>query len=293
MALQTFRLPSATRIGAVHLRISNLEKSLAFYGGLLGLNTVSPENSTIGLSASGESPELLRLTEVPGAKPRTPHSAGLFHTAIRVPSRVELANVIRQLQSSRWPLYGFANHGVSESVYLADPDGNGIEIYADLPREAWPHDGDRIAMTTDPLDVDKLLKLAEPEWHGLARNTVVGHVHLQVSDLKKAKEFYHELLGFDVTQESYPGALFLSAGGYHHHVAVNVWSSRGGSPASADSIGLQAFEIIVPDANTLSALRNRMDAAGVTTDSVQEKNRQGIAVYDPDHIRVEILVPSS
>jgi catechol 2,3-dioxygenase len=279
-------------MGAVHLRITDLARSLAFYSGLLGLKNGGRDESAVQLSA-GEGSPLLLLTELAAAKPRPRHSTGLFHMAIRVPDRAELASVIRHLHSAHWPLHGFANHGVSESVYLVDPDENGIEIYADLPREDWRMIQGQIAMTTDPLDVPALLKLAPATWDGLSAATQIGHVHLQVSDLKKARDFYHDLLGFDVTQESYPGALFFSAGGYHHHVAVNIWGSRGGTPTPVDCAGLQSFRIVIPDAESLSALWNRLQEGGVTTESAQHDSLAGIAVYDRDNIRLEILTPAA
>lgn len=271
------------------MRVANLDASLAFYGELLGIREIAREGPTARLSASGSPIELLRLTEIADAKPRPPHTTGLFHVAIRVPHRTELANVIRHLQAARWPLHGFANHGVSESAYLSDPDGNGIEIYSDLPPDMWPHEGDRIAMTTDSLDVTALLKFADPHWNGIHKDTIIGHVHLQVSDLKKAKEFYHDLLGFDVVQESYPGALFLSAGGYHHHVAANIWSSRNGKPPPEGSVGLRSFRIVVPDADTVAAIKKRLEEAGVAVNSAEAVGTSGIATRDLDGIGVEIV----
>jgi len=288
-----FQLPSSTRIGSVHLQIRDLAQSLAFYGEVLGLLEISREEHAVSVSASGSRPELLRLIEIPDARPRPPHTTGLFHVAIRVSGRGELANVIKRLHSKRESMHGFANHGVSESVYLSDPDNNGIEIYCDLPRDRWPHEGNRIAMTTDPLDVDELLKLASNDWHGLDPVTDIGHVHLQVSDLKKAEDFYHGLLGFDVTQDSYPGALFFSAGGYHHHVATNVWSSRGGQSLSANSVGLRMFQIVVPDAEAVSVIRNRLEDAGVMVSSARANGLLGISTADYDGIGMQILSSQS
>jgi catechol 2,3-dioxygenase len=287
--MQSLTLPPQTHIGSVQLHVADLRRQLEFYGELLGLKEVARDGQTVSLSATGAHPDLLRLTEIPNARPRPPHTVGLFHIAIRVPSRTELANVIQRLQVSSWPLYGFANHGVSESVYLADAENNGIEIYCDLPREVWPHEGDQLAMTTDPLDVAGVLKLASPDWKGIHKDTVVGHVHLQVSDLKKAKEFYHTFLGFDIVQESYPGALFMSAGGYHHHVATNIWSSRNGKTSPEGSVGLRSFQVVVPDSGTVTAIRNLLSEAGVILDSVAEGETNRIVTDDFDGIGVEIV----
>lgn len=169
--------------------------------------------------------------------------------------------MFKRLYDNQWPFEGFADHGVSEALYLADPDGNGIEIYADRPRAQWPRRHGELQMGTGELDLKSLfseLRENGEAWTGIHPDTTIGHIHLQVSNLQKAELFYHQLLGFDVTQQTFPGALFLSAGGYHHHIGLNIWNSKDGSPLAQDAVGLIRFGIEIPDRQTKSELKDRV-----------------------------------
>ena len=259
--MNSFRLPDSTRIGYVHLRVSDLKQSSAFYRDLLGLKKVKRLDSTVHLSASDEQSPIVMLTEESSARPRPLHSAGLFHAAFLLPDRKELAKMFKRLYDNQWPFEGFADHGVSEALYLADPDGNGIEIYADRPRAQWPRRHGELQMGTGELDLKSLfseLRENGEAWTGIHPNTTIGHMHLQVSNLQKAEHFYHQLLGFDVTQQTFPGALFLSAGGYHHHIGLNIWNSKDGSPLAQDAVGLIRFGIEIPDRQPKSELKDRV-----------------------------------
>jgi len=259
--MNSFRLPDSTRIGYVHLRVSDLKQSSAFYRDLLGLKKVKRLDSTVHLSASDEQSPIVMLTEESSARPRPLHSADLFHAAFLLPDRKELAKMFKRLYDNQWPFEGFADHGVSEALYLADPDGNGIEIYADRPRAQWPRRHGELQMGTGELDLKSLfseLRENGEAWTGIHPNTTIGHIHLQVSNLQKAEHFYHQLLGFDVTQQTFPGALFLSAGGYHHHIGLNIWNSKDGSPLAQDAVGLIRFGIEIPDRQTKSELKDRV-----------------------------------
>ena len=260
-----FRLPGNTRIGYVHLRVSNLERSLAFYLDVLGFRIVSLGPHTATLSATGHGPGLIVLTERKDAPVRAPHATGLYHFAIRVPSRRALALVLKHIEEMSWPVDGYADHDVSEAVYLGDPDGLGIEIYADRPRDEWPLRNGQVEMVTLQLDVARVMReLADwpAAWDGIDRNTDIGHIHLRVANLADAEAFYHGVVGFDVTQRDVVGALFMSAGGYHHHVGVNTWSSEGGPRPAADALGLVAFSVFLPDAESLRELERRLSAVG-------------------------------
>jgi catechol 2,3-dioxygenase len=229
--MNTFRLPDATHIGYVQLRVRDLDRTLAFYLDVLGLKMVSGGAHTATLSATGRGPGLLVLTEKKDAPARPPRSSGLYHVAFRVPNRRALALTIAHLRESGWPLDGFADHDVSEAVYLSDPEGNGIEVYNDRPRATWPLRGGHVEMVTVPLDLDDLMReLADfpGAWEGIDPGTDVGHIHLRVTDLERTEQFYSAVLGFDVTQRSLPGAVFMSAGGYHHHVGSNARHSQTG-----------------------------------------------------------------
>lgn len=284
--MSEFRLPAAAGIGSVHLRVSDLSTALDFYGRLLGFYQVVRRNNTAYLSAHQDRPYHILLTEVAGARPKPPRTTGLYHIAIRLPDRPALARVVKRLIAAGWPLQGAADHRVSEAIYLADPDGSGVELYTDRPRDEWAWVNGQIAMATEPLDVGALLDTIADEDDTPAAidpRTDIGHVHLHVSDLGRAEAFYSGLLGFDVTQRSYPGALFLSAGGYHHHLGVNIWAGRGAPPPPSDAAGLIAFALRVPDHETWQALVDRLSAAGRRLEP-QRADSGGAAslVHDPD-----------
>jgi len=258
------RLPSGTHIGYAHLQVRDRERSLAFYRDLLGFREIGREGATVLLSATGALPPLLVLTERRGARPRPPRTTGLYHVAIRLPTRRDLARVFRRLLEHGWPFQGFSDHGVSEALYLPDPDGNGLELYRDRPREQWPWRQGRLAMRTEPLDVEDLLREASPApWEGLPPGTDIGHIHLHVADLEEAEAFYRGILGLEVTQRDYPGARFFAAGGYHHHVGTNTWAGRGAPPPPPDAVGLRAFTLVVPDEAAWEGIRARAVAAGL------------------------------
>lgn len=277
--MPTSLLPTNTHIGSVALTVSSLEQSLPFYCDVLGFEVASHADAMATLVAGGSS-FLVELVELPGARPKPRHSTGLYHFAILVPSRLELARALRRLVMADWPLQGVADHGVSEALYLADPDGNGIEIYRDRPREQWPQRNGLLEMTTDPLDLASLLQ--ELDRHprsegGLVPETVIGHVHLHVGNLAAAEAFYCSVLGFDVMQRNYPGALFISAGGYHHHLGLNTWAGAGAPPPPADAAGLRYFTVVVPDEAAFAALVARAQAASLAL----EQQPDGWLVHDP------------
>ncbi|HEU4929864.1 MAG TPA: VOC family protein [Candidatus Krumholzibacteria bacterium] len=282
------KLPDETRIGYVHLRVRDLEHALAFYLDVLGLKLVSGGMHTATLSATGRGPGILVLTEKKDAPARPARASGLYHVAFRVPSRRALAMLIQHLNDSAWHIDGFADHDVSEAVYLSDPEGNGIEVYSDRPRETWPLRNGQVEMVTVPLDLDGLMReLAEwpGTWEGIDPATDVGHIHLRVSDLDRTEQFYSHVLGFDVTQRSLPGALFMSAGGYHHHVGANVWHSENGPRPPADAAGLIAISIVVPSASDVDALLRRLQEVGA---AVKSDGEAALRTADPDGNFIEL-----
>jgi catechol 2,3-dioxygenase len=283
----TYQLPAATRIGHVHLRVANLNKSLAFYEGLLGFRQIRREGETVYVSASGETPAQLILTAVPGLKPRLKSATGLYHLAVRLPGRPELARMLNHLLK-RGVRPGFGDHTVSEAIYLYDPDGNGVELYADRPRDQWAFRDGSLEMITTPVDVPDLLgelRGRQGTYPGLPRGTAIGHLHLQVSDLQQAEAFYCRTVGFSVMQRTYPGALFVSAGGYHHHLGLNVWHSLRLAPAPPDTAGLIFFSLLVPEEETIRTLRDRLSRSGSLL--TQLPNNLLVA-RDRDGIKMEI-----
>jgi len=245
-------------IGTVTLTVHDLTRTADFYARALGLAKLASDRTEATLGAGNRA--LVRLIADPAARQRSPREAGLFHTAFLMPDRPALGAWVHHAAGSRLPVQGASDHKVSEAIYFADPEGNGIEIYVDRPRSAWTKPDGSIHMTTDPLDIDDLAASVTTSWAGAPEGMVVGHVHLQVGDVKQAEDFYSGTLGFPITAH-YPGAAFYGAGGYHHHLATNVWNSRGAAPRTP-STGLTAVEILA-DAPSLAAIKAK---AGRTTD---------------------------
>ncbi|MEI2807628.1 VOC family protein [Albidovulum sp.] len=228
-------------IGRVALTVRDIGAVAAFYETVIGLRPLASDGGLRRLGAGGR--VLLELRADPAARPADPRAAGLFHTAFLLPSRADLGAWLRHVAGARVPLQGASDHLVSEAIYLADPEGNGIEVYVDRPRADWPREGGRIRMATEPLDLPALASAARTPWAGAPEGTVVGHVHLQVGAVAAAEEFYSGRLGFDLVTH-YPGAAFFSSGGYHHHLATNVWNSRGAGRRSEGAAGLAGVELL-------------------------------------------------
>ncbi len=277
-----FRLPDAAHPGAVHLQVSDLQRSLAYYEQVLGLRAHGVTDSSAVLSAHGDERPLVTLRTRPGVTRARRGAFGLYHFAILLPTRNALGRFAAHLGALDVRV-AMADHLVSEALYLWDPDGLGIEVYADRPRDTWQHRDRELAMTTDPLDIQSVIAAGRGEtWTGAPEGTSMGHVHLHVGNLLEAEAFYHRALGLDKTVWSYPGALFMSAGGYHHHVATNVWSS--GPSALADEARLLEWELMVAsDADVNAAAQNLREAGyGV------EKTGNAVSTPDPWGTRVQI-----
>lgn len=283
-----YRLPEAIRLGRVKLQVANLERSLAYYRRVIGLETQDGTGSRALLGCGSDPEPLLELHEHPGAAPARPHSRlGLYHFALRVPDRAALGRFARHVAALDERV-GMADHLVSEALYLSDPDGLGIEVYADRPRGQWEHRGRQLVMGTEPLDVVDLVSHAgDDPFIGMPPDTVVGHVHLHVGDLGQASRFYHAGLGFDKVVWGYPGAMFLSAGGYHHHLGVNTWASR--APAAGpDDARLLAWTIVLPGSGEADGAAESLRSAGDRVDRVAGHWR----AEDPWGTAVELLCAS-
>src|SRR5919107_4285419 len=225
---QGFRLPAATRLGQVRLQVADLTRSVSFYQDVLGLQVVAVDGPRAVLAAPGDEIPLVELHEVVGARAAARKGTlGLYHFAVLLPDRPSLGRFVRHL-AEIGVRAGAGDHLVSESFYLQDPDNLGIEVYADRSRSSWRRLGRELMMATDPVDIPGLLEAAgETSWTGAPAGTRMGHVHLHVGDLEQADAFYSEAIGFDRTVWHYPGALFLAAGGYHHHLGTNTWAGPG------------------------------------------------------------------
>lgn len=271
------RLPADTHLGPVRLQVADLDRSTDFYQRVLGLDMQERDGAMVVLTPGTDASPLIELYEKPGATPVPPRGRlGLYHFAVLLPDRAALGRFAVHLTGLDEPV-GAADHRVSEAFYLKDPDGLGVEVYADRPRASWRQDGRQLVMATDPLDVDAVAEAAGGQpWTGAPKETVIGHVHLHVGDLDRAEEFYHRGLGLDKVVWSYPGALFLSAGGYHHHLGVNTWA-RGAGPVGGDAARLLEWEVRVPSEVEAARTLESLEAAGHAV----EQEGEGGVVRDP------------
>lgn len=282
------RLPDAAALGPVRLQIAGLERSLAFYESVLGLRVVERDGARAALAAHGDDRVLVELNERPGARPAGRGGRlGLYHFAILLPDRASLGRLVRHMAEAGVRA-GAGDHLVSEAFYVNDPDGLGIEVYADRPRETWRPRGRELMLATDPVDVQDLLRAAgDAPWAGMPAGTVMGHVHLHVGDLEQASAFYSEAIGFDRITWSYPGALFMGAGGYHHHLGTNTWAGPGARPSDDGDARLLEWTIELPDAASVQEVARSLADAGYPADAASDG---GITTRDPWGIELRLRV---
>lgn len=284
------KLPPSTHLGAVYLRVHDLERAAAFYSQVLGLEQQEhgPDHALFG--AGGRA--LVGLLEAPTA-PAPRRAPGLYHLALLLPDRAQLGAFLQHAVNNNARLQGASDHGVSEAIYLADPEGNGVEVYRDRPRDEWVVNNGNVEMITAPLDAGAVLE-AGVGMRGpftAPAGTSLGHVHLKVSSIAAARAHYHGVVGLDVTHAGVPGALFTSAGGYHHHVGLNTWSTAGAHAPEPGALGLAWFELVVPDAAGRAALEERLAGAS----SVRENEHAAFLArvhYEADGIGLAVTVSS-
>lgn len=285
-------LDPGTHVGIVSLTVSDLDRSLGYYTAGIGLQILSRQGSEATLGPGGV--PLLVLKEQPGARewPRAGRGyTGLYHLAILLPTRADLGRWLRHWIEMGNPVPGQGDHLVSEALYLEDPDLHGIEIYRDRPRNEWIWDNGRIRMGTGPIDIRGLIDEANLEkkpWEGMPAGTCVGHIHLQVGDIVKTKAFYQDVLGFDVVAEM-PTALFMSAGGYHHHVGANTWHSLGAGSPPETSVRLTSYTIELPNEKVMKSVLERLQAADVP----HTRSGSSATVNDPWDNTIVLQVESS
>jgi catechol 2,3-dioxygenase len=279
-----YRLPDATHVGRVRLQVADLRRSLSYYEEVLGLQVLDREGSRAVLGPQGAGTALLELHELAGAVPSRGR-LGLYHFAILLPERPALGRLLAHL-TERGVRAGAADHLVSEALYLHDPDGLGIEVYTDRPRETWQGHGAELVMDTVSLNGSDLTRAAGGKaWSGMPSGTTMGHIHLHVGDLDRAAQFYHLALGLDKMVWTYPGALFLSAGGYHHHLGLNTWAGPSAQPPHPDEARLLEWELRLPDAPSLAAAAQSLEHAGFTV----SRTDQGWRADDPWHTTVHAM----
>ncbi len=271
-------LPATLRLGPTYLTVSTLDGSIAFYERSLGLWVHHRDGAAASMGTGGE--DLLVLVEQPGATGGGRH-AGLYHFALLFDSREELARAIVRLAETRTRIEGASDHGVSEAIYLRDPDDNGIELYVDRPRSEWPeprHPDERVAMYTIALDIPALMRLVqgEPPQAHAAPGLRTGHLHLHVASVERGLAFYRDVLGFEV-MVNLGSAAFVSAGGYHHHLGFNVWLGSDVKPKPSDAAGLRHWTVHLETADEVGAVRGRAESAGIAVEEVEG----GFLVHDP------------
>jgi catechol 2,3-dioxygenase len=281
-------IAAATRPGPVHLTVADLERSLAYYRTVIGLEALERENGRASVGAGTR--ELLVLVEQPGARPAHGHT-GLYHFALLLPERHDLARWLAHAARDRVSLVGLSDHFVSEAIYLSDPDGHGLEIYWDRPRDVWEGNVD-VRMTTLPLDVQSLFsELDDPDtepFDGLPAGTVMGHVHLKVASIPETVAFYRDVLGFGLMAQLGPQAAFLAAGGYHHHIGANTWESAGAPPPPAGTAALRHATIVLPDAAERDRVLERVERAGGRTR--EDPDGRSPLVLDPSGNALQLAV---
>ena len=281
----TFANRTPMRVGMVTLRVRDLDKVADYYRDAIGLTVMKRTATGARLGAGGV--PLLDLERREGAVREARNAAGLYHTAFLMPTRKDLARWLVHAAKNRIPLSGFADHLVSESVYLDDPEGNGIEVYADRAPELWKWEAGSVAMATDQLDIDGLLALADTHTTNYAKapdDLRIGHMHLRVGDLEQADRFYGGAIGFDPTRKR-SGAAFLSSGRYHHHLGINVWQSAGAGPRDDTATGLVWFSLEVAEQEILQAQEQRLRQVGVPTTAIEN----GIETADPWGTKVRLI----
>lgn len=245
--MSKFHREPHTFVGQVDLKVGNLERSLTFYQKIIGFQILEQSARKVMLTADGRTP-LLSIEQPENVIPKQPRTTGLYHFALLLPNRADLGKILKHFIQVGYPLQGASDHLVSEALYLADPDGNGIEIYVDRPSSTWNWKNGEVVMATEPLDAESLLAEGQGKpWNALPAGTLMGHIHLHVSELQKTEEFYNKGLGFDVVNRYGNQALFISSGRYHHHIGLNTWNGVGAPTPLENSVGLKWFSLVLPN----------------------------------------------
>jgi catechol 2,3-dioxygenase len=284
--MSSFHQKPCIYVGQVFLKVENIDRSLTFYNNVIGFKILEQTERKAILSADGNTP-LLTIEQPENVIPKPKRTTGLYHFAILLPNRTDLGNVLNHLLQLGYPLQGGSDHLVSEALYLADPDGNGIEIYVDRPSSNWNWENGEVLMATNPLDADSLLEEGKgASCEALPVETVIGHIHLHVAELNKIKEFYCQGLGFNVVSKMGNQALFISTGGYHHHIGLNTWNGTGAPKPAKNSVGLERFSLVYPNNETRTKAVNDLRNLGYKSTSIDGD----IIVEDPSGNLIQLEV---
>jgi catechol 2,3-dioxygenase len=255
----TFHQKPITFVGEVSINVMDLNKAIKFYQEIIGFQVLTQKDGKAVLTADGQTP-LLTLEQPTNVSAKEEKTTGLYHFALLLPTRADLSAFLRHLRQKGYG-FGASDHYVSEALYIRDPDGNGIEVYRDRPASEWTWSNGEVAMATVPLDKQSLLAESNTGWSGLPADTLMGHIHLHVSELQKTEEFYSKGLGFQVVNR-YPGALFTSTGGYHHHIGLNVWNGVGAPAPKKNSVGLNWFTLVLADEEARNKVMKQLQQIG-------------------------------
>lgn len=272
-------------VDKVALKVLDLERSLSFYQNVIGFEVLQQSANKVSLTADGEN-TLLVIEQPDEILEKQPRTTGLYHFALLLPRRADLANLLQHFIQLQYPLQGASDHLVSEAIYLADPDGNGIEVYVDRPSSTWSWQSGNVEMATKPLDIEDLLAEGSGSWSKLPTDTLMGHIHLHVSNLKETEDFYNNGLGFDIVARYGGQALFISTGGYHHHIGLNTWNGIGAPAPAENSVGLKYFTLLFSSEESREKIVNQLQRMGVT---ILEENN-GYVVHDPSGNRIHLVI---
>lgn len=270
----------------IHLKVKEIDKSLSFYQDIMGFKLLKSEKRLAILSADGRTP-LITIEQPANVIAKLPRRTGLYHFAILLPDRVALGLFLKNIINRKYPISGGSNHGVSEAIYLQDPDDNCIEIYVDTDPDTWNWHNKNVEMVNNPIDYEGIIAEAGSlEWNGIPSDTIIGHIHLHVEDLNESKRFYIDGLGFDLIQEMQNTAVFTSTGGYHHHIAFNIWNGKGAKALPENSVGMKYYSLIFPDDQSRTKVIKRLGELGFPV--IHKENN--IFVRDPSENLIELQV---
>jgi catechol 2,3-dioxygenase len=273
-------------VTSVTLKVSDLQRAITFYEKIIGFQTLTQDDKKAALSADGKTAFVL-LEELDEFEKKATRTTGLYHFAILVPTREDLGVILKHLVTSGYPLQGASDHNVSEAIYLADPDGNGIEIYRDREPKTWEWDSNLVKMDTFQMDAEGVLAAAgNTEWNGLPSGTILGHIHLHVADLDKTVQFYVEALGFEIVQKYGSQAYFISTGNYHHHIGLNIWNGIGAPAPKENNIGLKYYDVKLPDKKSRDQIIDRLNKMGIK----YEQEGDNFSALDPSGNKVRFII---
>lgn len=273
-------------VNHIVLKVVDITRSREFYTKVMGFKILEEKENEVTLTADGITP-IVSLIEPNDVVPKMPRRTGVYHFALLLPDNFQLGLFLKHLRDEGYPIVGGSHHGVSEAVYLQDPDDNGIEVYADTDSDSWEWTGDKVNMVTLPLDYDKLIgNTGDAKWEGIPGKSIIGHLHLHVADLEESKKFYVDGMGLDIVAEIPRSAIFTSSGGYHHHIAFNIWNGRGAKPLPDNAAGMKYFSVTFPDEEARSKRIREMEKLGY---KVFEENKD-LYVKDPSENLIKLVV---